>query len=156
MHYSCHPEAPKAYLARSACLEWFRPRWSAMVRHSQHPVLTNHNLHLVSSPFNVSTPCGKSMQLAVLYARHHSVHPSERKFGIPQKKHPVVVWRAFVTVTMNRETPISSFTLAARLSFSVLIHVLGIAPIKVPFSIPIRSALRRWNYFWRAPILETL
>ena len=42
---------------------------------------------------------------------------------------------------------------------SVLLHVLGAAPIKalfnhcVIFSVPIRSAFRHWNYFWGAPTL---
>ena len=50
----------------------------------------------------------------------------------------------------------------ARLSFFVLIKGVGAAPINASFDpcvilfVLIRSAFRRWNYFLRAPILETL
>ena len=78
------------------------------------------------------------------------------------KEHPVVDWRAFVTVTSNRATPISNFICATRLSFSILIHVLGAAPIKAHFDhayiivVLIRTAFWCWNYSWGAPLLETL
>ena len=48
-------------------------------------------------------------------------------------------------------TSICNFTLAARLSFSILIHVLCAAPIKAPldcFSIPIRSTFWCWNFIF--------
>ena len=108
-------------------------------------------LALVSRPFNASTPWSKSSSLFCALDTM-GVRPSERKLGIPR---PVMVWRAFVTVTSNRTTPISNFTRAARLSFSVLIHVLGTAPIKAPFDhVYPRSAFWHWNYFWRAPTLQ--
>ena len=112
-----------------------------------------------SSPFDASTPWSKSSSLfCMLDTTEFITLKGSLAF---RERTSSGGWRAVVTVTSNWATPISNFTCAAWLSFSVLIHVLGTAPIKAPFDhadiIPVlRSAFRHWNYFWGAPILETL
>ena len=109
---------------------------------------------LVSSPLDASTPWNKS---SLLYARHHRFCPIERTFDIPWKN--VQRWLKSFCDSYYEQ---SNSTRAAWLSFSILTHMLGAAPIKVHFydayiiPVLIRSTFWHWNNFWGALILETL
>ena len=173
--YVTAPSGPRKVRRRSSNLWWdlekapARKQWKKTSTTSRwhHMYLLMVRSPRLSSVFVASAPCSKS---STLFSTTEFV-PLKGNLAFHEKTSNGD-WRAFVTDptricrhgsplphtsasthlwSLPLTTSICNFTLAARLPFSILIHVLGAAPIKAPldcFSIPIRSTFRHWNFIF--------